>query len=143
MEKLRNTTGFTADEKIMKKFVPLAGYLNVDEIDDIETAWKKIVGTVGQNNLALDTILSRARAGKIEGDELVVYVKYDFHRQQLMNEKNRSKFEEIISSIVGRAMKVRCEVSNDKSIELKNDTITETLVREDDLLSQAEAIFVS
>ena len=53
MEKLRNTTGFTADEKIMKKFVPLAGYLNVDEIDDIETAWKKIAKEI---NVEVETL---------------------------------------------------------------------------------------
>lgn len=110
---------------------------------DPEVAWQKIVGTVGKNNLALDTIISRARAGKIYGDELMVYVKYDFHRQQLMSDKNRIKFEEIISSVVGRPIRVKCEVSSDKASELKNDTMTETLALEDDLVSQAESIFIS
>jgi DNA polymerase III subunit gamma/tau len=79
--------------------------------EDGREVWKQIIGSLGQNNLALDTILSKARPGNIHGDELTVYVQYDFHKQQLMSEKNRAKFEEIITKAVGRPMRVRCEVS--------------------------------
>ncbi len=78
---------------------------------DAREVWKQILGSLGQNNLALDTILSKARPGNIHGNELTVYVQYDFHKQQLMSEKNRAKFEEIITKAVGRPMKVRCEIA--------------------------------
>src|SRR5690606_21993452 len=63
---------------------------------DAREIWQKILGSLGQYSMALDTILSTARPGAISGDELTVYVAYDFHRQQLMSEKNRAKFEEIL-----------------------------------------------
>ena len=81
------------------------------ETQDAKEVWKQVLGSLGQNNMALDTILSKARPGNIHADELTVYVQYDFHRQQLMSEKNLSKFEEIITKAVGRPMKVKCEVS--------------------------------
>jgi hypothetical protein len=113
-----------------------------EDVIDLEGTWQKIVGGLGHSNLALDTILSKARAGKIQGNELTVYVQYDFHRQQLMSEKNRAKFEEIITSAVGRPMKVICEVSATTPSKLKSDTMSETLTQTDDLISQAESIFV-
>ena len=62
MEKLRHATGFTADEKIMRKFVPLAGYLNVDEVDDVQAAWRKIAETlkVDVNTLRKNVLPSAA-----------------------------------------------------------------------------------
>lgn len=109
---------------------------------DATLAWQKIISGLGQNNLALDTILSKARPGNIHGDELTVYVQYDFHKQQLMSERNRVKLEEIITKAVGRAMKVKCEVKAVASNELKNDTIIQTSVADDDIATQAESIFV-
>lgn len=109
---------------------------------DASEAWKKIISGLGQNNLALDTILSKARPGNIHGDELTVFVQYDFHKQQLMSEKNRFKLEEIITIAVGRPMKVKCEVKAIASNELKNDTIIQTSAADEDLASQAESIFV-
>lgn len=47
MQKLRKVTGLSVDEHIMKKFVPLAGFLNVDEVDDITSSWEKIADEIG------------------------------------------------------------------------------------------------
>lgn len=78
---------------------------------DASDVWKQVVGSLGKNNLAIDTILSKARPGNIHGDELTVYVAYDFHRQQLMSEKNLVILEQIITKAVGRPMRVRCEIA--------------------------------
>jgi alanine--tRNA ligase len=42
MKKLRKITGVKLDDKFMKTFTPHAAYLNIDEVDDIERAWKKV-----------------------------------------------------------------------------------------------------
>ncbi len=102
---------------------------------DSNDVWKQVLGSLGQNNLALDTILSKARPGNIHGNELTVFVQYDFHRQQLMSEKNLVKLESIITKAVGQPMKVKCEVSDKMSSpksasvpsESHNDTIDEAM----------------
>ena len=39
---LKQQTGLKADEDLMKKFLPYSSYLNVDEVKNIDSMWKKI-----------------------------------------------------------------------------------------------------
>ncbi len=111
---------------------------------DSQDLWKQIRLTLGQNNnLALDTILSKASPGNIHGDELTVFVQYDFHKQQLMSEKNRVKFEDLLAKVVGRPMKVRCEVGakSEKMIQTSPAPLASEGLG--DTMDEAMAIFVS
>ncbi len=108
---------------------------------DAKDIWKQVLLSLGQNNMALDTILSKASPGAIRGDELTVYVQYDFHRQQLMTEKNRAKFEEIITAAVGRAMRVKCEV--DTSLQPTANGVLHGQESTDDIIDEVAAIFSS
>jgi len=47
VKKLIKKTGITYNKEIMKKYVPYAGFLNVDEVDDIDKAWKDVAKKVG------------------------------------------------------------------------------------------------
>ncbi len=107
---------------------------------DAKEVWKQVLGSLGNNNLALDTILSKARPGNIHGDELTVYVQYDFHKQQLMSEKNLAKLEQIISKAVGSPMRVKCEVAAREKGEVKSEKVTPM---GDDTIDDAMAIFTS
>ena len=42
IKKLRDITGVEYDDAFMRKFTPLSAYLNVDEVKDINAAWKRI-----------------------------------------------------------------------------------------------------
>ena len=42
IEKLKEKTKVKIDQEFMQKFVPLASYLNVQEVEDIEKAWKDV-----------------------------------------------------------------------------------------------------
>ena len=110
------------------------------EAQDASDVWKQVVGSLGKNNLAIDTILSKARPGNIHGDELTVYVAYDFHRQQLMSEKNLVVLEGIITKAVGRPMRVKCEVKVgvDKASDTPSPMASEG---RDDIIDEAMAIF--
>ena len=90
---------------------PSASVGMTSAVSDATDIWKQVLLSLGQNNLALDTILSKAWPGTMQGNELTIYVQYDFHRQQLMSEKNLVKLEEMITKAVGCAMKVKIEVS--------------------------------
>lgn len=89
--------------------------------------WQKITGGVGEGNYALGTLLSKARPGKIRGNELTIYVEYDFHRQQLMSGKMRAKFEELVTLAVGVPMRVVCEVAESPAGAAEDDTIAEAV----------------
>lgn len=108
---------------------------------DASDIWKQVTSRLGQNNLALDTILSKAKPGMIQGDELTIYVQYDFHKQQLSNTKNMSKLEELISSVLGRKMRVICEVRAGVDKVSNPPTLEATEGRGDDIIDEAMAIF--
>ena len=109
---------------------------------DAKEVWKQVLGSLGSNNLALDTILSKARPGNIHGDELTIYVQYDFHKQQLMSEKNIVKLEQTISKAVGRTMKVKCEVAVAASF-VSDPSSHEALEGHSDTIEESIAIFTS
>lgn len=47
IEKLRHSTRIEIDPEVIRKFVPYAGYLNVDEVDDVDKVWKDISSMTG------------------------------------------------------------------------------------------------
>jgi alanyl-tRNA synthetase len=42
IERLLERTGIELDPFLMKRFIPLSGMLNIDEVDDIDAAWKQV-----------------------------------------------------------------------------------------------------
>ena len=44
---LYNKTGINTDKELMAKFIPHAGNLNVDEVEDLDKAWKEIAKNIG------------------------------------------------------------------------------------------------
>ncbi|MEK6822631.1 MAG: alanine--tRNA ligase-related protein, partial [Nanoarchaeota archaeon] len=49
LKQLRHTTGLQADEDVLKKFIPLASYLNVDEVQNLDAAWHKVAASLNMN----------------------------------------------------------------------------------------------
>jgi len=47
MKKLYKRTSLKPDEKLIQKYLPLAAYLNIDEIDDTEKAWADVAQRIG------------------------------------------------------------------------------------------------
>lgn len=47
MEFLRKKTKLDLDERVIKKFVPYAGLLNIDEVEDINKAWEEVAKKFG------------------------------------------------------------------------------------------------
>ena len=45
--KLKKATGIKYDEELMHKYVPYAAYLNLDEVEDIASAWEEVAKHVG------------------------------------------------------------------------------------------------
>ncbi len=49
MKTLYKISGLKTDEKLMAKYIPYAGYLNVDEVENLDKAWKEVAKNVGLN----------------------------------------------------------------------------------------------
>jgi alanyl-tRNA synthetase len=49
MKHLRNATGVKMDEELMSRFLPHASYLNVDEVEDLDGAWKRVADAIGED----------------------------------------------------------------------------------------------
>ncbi len=47
LKKIFASTGLKYDKELIKKYVPYAGMLNIDEVDDIGKAWKEVASKVG------------------------------------------------------------------------------------------------
>ena len=47
VEKLMNATSIKPNKELIKKFVPFAGMLNTDEVEDISKAWMQVAKKVG------------------------------------------------------------------------------------------------
>lgn len=71
MNKLRDRTKIKVNDGLIKKYVPYAGFLNIDEVDDINKAWETVSSKVGVSaqklkneimpNAALYSIAEHAR----------------------------------------------------------------------------------
>jgi len=53
VNKLLEKTNTQLDEEFMKKYVPISGKLNIDEVDDINKAWEEVAGILETNVEAL------------------------------------------------------------------------------------------
>lgn len=53
IDKLLSRTGAVYDDKLMKKYAVYAGMLNLDEVEDIDKAWKHVADNVGMDVKAL------------------------------------------------------------------------------------------
>ncbi|HLC75295.1 MAG TPA: alanine--tRNA ligase [Candidatus Nanoarchaeia archaeon] len=72
MQFLRKKTGITVDSDLMKRFLPYAAWLNIDEIADIDKAWQKVADKINipvkelkqniQQQAALYSIAEHTRA---------------------------------------------------------------------------------
>ncbi len=104
-----------------------------DERDGGEV-WQKLMGSLNSDSATLGALLSQVGQATIQGDELMIQVRYGFHKDQIMSEKTLHKLEQMVSTVIGRNMRIKCEVAI--STEAKQ-------AQGDDIIEEAVAIFTS
>ena len=111
---------------------------------DATTVWQKLLGNLNGDSVSLGALLAKASPATIAGDTLTIRVQYNFHRQQLMTEKIRSRLEALVSAAVGQPMKVHCEVGIVHQQSPADVSTSELQGGEgDDTIAAAEEIFGS
>ncbi|MBC8495478.1 alanine--tRNA ligase [archaeon] len=57
IKKLKQITGIKVDDKIMKRYVPYSGLLNIDETDNIQASWNAVSKKVGVETSELKKLI--------------------------------------------------------------------------------------
>ena len=70
------------------------------------------MSSLNGDSITMGALLSKAQPARLAGDELTIHVAYGFHRDQIMSEKVLSKLESHLSDVVGRKIRVVCEVAS-------------------------------
>lgn len=83
--------------------------LGQERMDHTEV-WQKMMGSLNGDSATLGALLAKAAPAKIQGDVLTIQVRYGFHRDQLMTAKILAKLEKLVAEVVGRPMRIKCEV---------------------------------
>lgn len=74
--------------------------------------WQQLITSLNGDSITLGALLSKARPARLSGDELTIHVAYGFHRDQIMSEKVLRKLEAMLEKVVGRSIRVVCEVGS-------------------------------
>ncbi len=101
---------------------------------DHKEVWSKLMAGLNGDSVTMGALLSKAIPAQIQGDELTIQVKYGFHRDQILTEKVLGKLEKMVSEVMGKPMKVKCEVA-------AGVTIAQAEVEVDQEFAEAESIF--
>lgn len=102
----------------------------------IEELWRKLKESLRGGSYSLGALISKANPVRLEGNELVIGVKYEFHREQVMAERHRSEIESLLSKITGTGMILGCEIGKVKQTKQKGEELQEQ--EEVDNIAQAE-----
>ena len=84
----------------------------VDNLANHNEVWQKLMSSLNGDSITMGALLSKAQPARLAGDELTIHVAYGFHRDQIMGEKVLSKLESHLSDVVGRKIRVVCEVAS-------------------------------
>lgn len=105
--------------------------------------WQEMLKGLNGDSYSLGALLARARPGVMQGNELIIQVEYEFHKEQIMSEKHRARIEELVSKVVGQPMRISCEVKASQVLQTKADIdrMSPATPEEEDLLEAAEDIF--
>jgi len=115
--------------------------------------WQGMMQGLNGDSYSLGALLSRAKPGLIQGDQLTIEVGYEFHKEQIMQEKHRARIEAIISEVVKQPMRIKCEVVSEAQIGVGRevslqtggevDRMADNSSEEDALMEEAVEIFGS
>lgn len=98
--------------------------------------WQKIIEVVKSKNNTLAALLRDTKPLLVEGNNIVLGVKFPFHKDKISENVNIKVVEQIASSILGSEYRIECRIADLRNKPTKSST-------DNELLSEAEEIFGS
>lgn len=101
------------------------------DIEKIRESWSAILNTAKHLNASISLGLSTARPSEVNGNTIIIAVKYPFHKERLEEAANQLTLEKAFATILGAKMKLVIRVdestSNDAPTESANPLINQAL----------------
>ncbi len=83
---------------------------SVVDVSSVEKVWGRIVEAVKQVNHGIAVLLKTAAPVDVKSNCLVIGVRFPFHAERLMENKNRRQLEDVLSEILKTRVTIRCSV---------------------------------
>lgn len=99
-----------------------------------EDLWQKVIEITKKENNSLAALLRDAKPIEIQGDKMILGVRFPFHKDKISEEGNRTFLENTFSALMGKKCILSCEIS-DLQIKPKEK------LKDDDLLAAAKEVF--
>lgn len=109
--------------------------------EEVGKLWGQLVEGLLTESVAMGTLLAKVTPATIQGDELVLEVRYDFHREQLMQPKTRQRIEQMASQALGRPVRMLCKIG-EGTRPLNSQPLVDNIGDESLDFDEAQAIFV-
>ncbi len=101
-----------------KKDTPSTITVQTISREALQAHWKKIIEWVGSKSHSLTFILNTTKISRIEGERVFINVPYDFHREKLMESKNKKLLEQGMQEITGVPLFIQCDVSGESTTDM-------------------------
>ena len=101
------------------------------DIEKIRESWSAILNTAKHLNASISLGLSTARPSEVNGNTIIIAVKYPFHKERLEEAANQLTLEKAFATILGAKMKLVIRVdestTSDTPTESANPLINQAL----------------
>lgn len=77
-------------------------------LKQIENNWAEILTQIKPMNHSVEALLKASRPIKVDGTTLILEVFYQFHKERLETEKCRRIVEEVVGTVLGNPLKLKC-----------------------------------
>jgi DNA polymerase III gamma/tau subunit len=84
-------------------------------LEQIKKEWNNVIVKLSEKSASLTFVAKMSEPKKIDSEGLYITVPYDFHREKLMEAKNRKLFEEILEETFKEKMRLVCECETKQS----------------------------
>jgi DNA polymerase-3 subunit gamma/tau len=92
-------------------------FSTVAALKKIQDNWAGIVEDLKPFNYSLAALFGAATLVNLVGDELIIRVKYGFHKERLEETKNRLEIERILQEVSGEKLHLACVVGEDEQAQ--------------------------
>lgn len=143
-----------APEKEIPK-TPLDEVVNIEPItkdlevgiEEVFSRWSEALVSVKQKNFVVGGFLRGGVPIEIQNDSLLIACKFPFHKDKILERKNRLQIEEVLERLFGRKMQIACvlesELTEEQRTKMKDKEKEQEIILTKNALEMFEGKMVS
>ncbi len=110
-------------KEVEKEEVKTRPVFDKGDLKRVQELWPKVLLAVRPHNHSVEAFLRASRPLRVEGDRIVIEVFYQFHRDRLEDERNRSVVEKGLADVLGQEYKLFCELGDISRIKRQAEKV--------------------